>query len=121
MKHKVYYDEENKVMVLRVIGEYTLEDAEETTRVMEKITEEKGIQSLMADLTQTPPKLDKKVREMMREQAERYDLGKMALVITNPAVRMIGKIVISTMGSGDTTRFFKTDEEALAWLKGDGK
>ena len=119
MKHKVYYDEENKVLVLRVIGEYTIEDAEETTKVMEKITDEKGVQSFLADLTQTPPKLDKKVRQLMREQSERYNLGKMALVITNPAVRMIGKIVISTMGSGDSTGFFKTEEEALAWLKGE--
>jgi hypothetical protein len=46
-------------------------------------------------------------------------MQKFAMIVTNPAIWIIGKIVITTMRNARGSAFFRTEEEALHWLKGE--
>ncbi|MBD3286652.1 STAS/SEC14 domain-containing protein, partial [candidate division WOR-3 bacterium] len=45
-----------------------------------------------------------------------YD--KVAVVGASPGARMIAKVALAITGVSKISRFFKTEDEALAWLKG---
>ncbi|MBD3284764.1 hypothetical protein GF359_00345 [candidate division WOR-3 bacterium] len=120
MDHKIWYDEEMGVMVIKVVGNYTVDDVKESMNVMDRIMEKRERCPLIVDLREAPPTLDKKVRKMLKESQEGTEPVKTAMLTSNPAVRMMGKVVTSAMGRGKTTGFFKTMEEAKAWLNNGG-
>lgn len=109
MEHKVFYEEENEVVHIKVVGDFSVEDVTESTRQTEEIMIEKGNCPHIVDLRDAPPTLDKDVRRMLKEQVDRQEIAKTALIAINPAVRMTGK----------TSGFFKYPEGALDCLKGD--
>jgi hypothetical protein len=119
VKHELFFDEEKNVIVLRVKGSFNIQDAIETTDKMDELGKNKKRILVLADLREAPPNLDKDVRQLMKDLSKRMKMEKFAMIVTNPAVRIIGKIVIATMGNAKGSAFFKTEEEALQWLKGE--
>jgi hypothetical protein len=119
MKHELYYDGEKQVIVLRIKGEFKIDEARETLRMMEDLTGGMDSILVLTDMSEAPARLDRDVRELMKDITKKINIAKTALVMTNPAVRMVSKIVVSAMGNSDNSGFFKTEEEAMAWLKGE--
>ncbi|MBD3285310.1 hypothetical protein GF338_03135 [candidate division WOR-3 bacterium] len=66
-----------------------------------------------------PSSMSKEARKAYAEHTEIIKPEKVAMVGANPVARMVAKIALSIMGRSDITKFFKTEDEALAWLKGD--
>ncbi|NLI97725.1 STAS/SEC14 domain-containing protein [bacterium] len=119
MKHKLYYDEENKVLVLEIAGEYTYEDAKETVQITRDSYEEKSPYPLLVDLTNTSNNIGRDARKYLQDEVGRLGISRMALVVSNPVIRMTAKILASASGKTNESGFFKTRDEALAWLKGE--
>ncbi|MBN2379298.1 STAS/SEC14 domain-containing protein [candidate division WOR-3 bacterium] len=121
MRHHVYYDEENEVGVVEVIEEYTVQDADQTFDILDDLFKSKpeDYYYLLVDLTRAIQTLSGTVRKQIQRRSENLDLKRIAMVVTHPAPRMIGKMVVAVMGKSDSTSFFKKKEEALEWLKGD--
>ncbi|MBN2381010.1 hypothetical protein JXM67_14525 [candidate division WOR-3 bacterium] len=65
MKHKVAFDEELWAIVFTAHGEFRLEDTEVTTRMMQEIIDPRGDSSLLVDLRDSPPKVDKEMRKSL--------------------------------------------------------
>ena len=55
-------------------------------------------------------------RKIWNEWAENEKVGKIALIGLHPVARVIASFIMGTARKKDM-RFFKTKEEALAWLK----
>lgn len=121
MKHEFYFDEEKNIVVFRTKGGFNYEEGVEAVEMLEKMVKGKEDIRVLCDTRDFPAKLDKSVRRLMEDLPKRFKISKMAMIATNPAVRMIGKIVVATMGKDFSAGFFKTEEEALHWLKGDTK
>ncbi len=119
MKHEQYFDEENKVVVLRIKEEFNLEEAAETVKKMEQLTKCKESILVLTGITSAPPKLDREVREVLKNLPQEMNITKTALILTNPAVRMASRIIVSAMGNSDNANFFKTEKEALRWPRGE--
>ena len=119
MKHELYFDEEKNIIIFRTRGAFSYEDGVEAVEKLEKIVKGKENNLVLCDTTDFPAKLDKSVRRLQQDLPKRMKISKMAVIATNPAVRMIGRIVVATMGKGFSAGFFKTEEEALTWLKGE--
>ncbi len=117
MKHELYYDEEKNIIVFRTRGAFSYEDGVEAVEKLENIVKGKENNLVLCDTTDFPAKLDKSVRRLQQDLPKRMKISKMAVIATNPAVRMIGRVVVATMGKGFSAGFFKNEEEALAWLK----
>lgn len=119
VKHELYFDEKKHIIVFRTRGEFSYEDGVEAVERLEKIVEGKENNQVLCDITDFPAKLDKSVRRLQQDLPQRMRISKMAVIATNPAVRMIGRVVDATMGKGFSAGFFKNEEEALAWLRGE--
>lgn len=44
-------------------------------------------------------------------------VSKLAFIVTNPIIRMLAKTAMTTIDKNKVCKYFKTVEEALAWLK----
>jgi hypothetical protein len=121
MKHKLYYDEENEVVVMDVLGEFTFEEAKETMRLMRESFADKAPYPFLLDLEKMIGDLDRETRKLLQAEAGNVGITRMAMVVSNPMMRMTAKIVSSVIGKKNETSFFKTREEAIAWLKEDAR
>ena len=57
-----------------------------------------------------------KAREIAKQSFEKEKIGKIAMFGMHPVARVISSFVMGVINKGDM-RFFKTKEDALAWLK----
>jgi len=119
MKHKLYYDEENKVVALDVTGEFTLEEAQETMKLMRESFSDKAPYPFLLDLGKLTSDLERETRKHLQNEAGNVGIARMAMVVTSPMTRMTAKIVSAVIGKRNETGFFKTRQDALAWLKGE--
>ncbi|NLI97711.1 STAS/SEC14 domain-containing protein [bacterium] len=115
MNHELFFDEENDMIVLRVRGDFAMDDAVRCSEFIDKTLKERGSFNVLVDLSEATPSLDKEVRTMLKKQSQEDAVKKFAMVVTHPALRIIGKIATSSMSN---SKIFKTEEEALRWLKG---
>ncbi len=118
MKHKLYYDGKIKIVILEVSGEYTVEDARETIKLLSDSFTDKVPYPLLIDLSNLTGSLDKETRKLLQAGTTNIGASRVALAVANPIIRMTGKVIIAAMGKEDESGFFKTTEEAMAWLKG---
>lgn len=117
-KSKLWYDEENGVLWLEIFDKFETEDVgsffnsakgftpEQRRYLSVKISSERG---------QIIP--EKEGRQLLKKGAASLDLYKIAICGAKPAVRMFGRIAATALGRAKDTKFFATEEEAVAWLK----
>lgn len=75
----------------------------------------KGRTNFLIDLNRAG-KQSPEARKLWKEIAEHEKIGKVALFGLHPVARVLASFVMSITKKG-SQRFFKTKEEALAWLK----
>lgn len=119
MKHRVYYEQENGVLRVEIVGELMYEEASPIIHTIQKELAVREHGYILADMSRTPSfQLDRKTRKILQEEAVTLNLDKIAIVGANPVIRMLAKVLVTVIGRGKSSQFFKTDKEALAWLKG---
>lgn len=116
MNHELSFDNKQGLMIMRIKGDFTVDDAIRCGTFVEEVASENETYDVIVDLREATPNLDKDVRKMLKDQATRDDVRKFAMIVTHPALRIIGKIATSSMKNG---KIFKTENEALVWLKGE--
>lgn len=114
MNHELSFDNKQGLMIMRIKGDFTVDDAIRCGDFVEKVASENGTYDVIVDLREATPNLDKEVRKMLKDQAKRNDIGKFAMIVTHPALRIIGKIATSSMKNA---KIFKTEEDAVVWIK----
>ncbi|MBN2246782.1 MAG: STAS/SEC14 domain-containing protein [Candidatus Aminicenantes bacterium] len=121
MQHKVSYDEKNELVRIDVIGGIDEGDPEEMNQKFLKNVEGKPYKQLLIDLRESDPTGGHNER-----RKELYDavadagFEDVALFGTTSATRLVVKVIIKlgTMGKRKMNiEFFKTEEEAVNWLK----
>ena len=99
-----------------VIGEDTEEKALSVKECHIKLSNMiEGKLKLIVDLTHGG-KSSPEARKIFKELSELERTGKIALIGIHPVARVIASFVMGISKNKDM-RFFKTKEEALAWLK----
>lgn len=121
IRHKIYYDEQNSVARIEHYDTVNADDARRIVDAVAKLLEGKEHRYMMDDISRVSmAKLDKETRKEFAKAGERIQLEKIAMVGADPMTRMMSKVVVTLSGDAKRTKFFKTEKEALAWLKGDG-
>lgn len=116
MNVKVELEKPNIVFV-RLNGSLEEADVDEMYDKMEESVEKVGTINLLADMSKLagiPPKTREKIKNRGREFTDFKDI---ALFGAKPAVRVLGGLLLKMLpiGKGET-KFFKTEQEARAWL-----
>jgi len=122
MKHRVDYDEKQGVLYIRVVKDVSPEEFLEVNKLIMSMPEEKRRRILIDASDAVIPKWNRRMREAVFGGASATPPNTRTAVIgLSPALRVFSKAIINVAGKYSETKFFKTEEEALAWLKGDVK
>jgi len=120
LKHSIQYDSNSRTIILKIVGNFTVEDADEVIVKVNQLTGNNPESNVLADFTQSPNLvIDRETRRMIQNAALKYMFQKVAFVGVSPVTRMIAKVIIAVLGKIKESRFFKTEAEAIAWLKGE--
>lgn len=124
-KYELSYNDKDDVLCLRILGVVTGEDLRELMPLVQKMFEGKARRCALIDMSQTvqvdSKVMTKEMREAYKELTDLMDSDKSAIFGASPAVCMMAKIALAITKRSKSTRFFKTEEEALVWLKGGEK
>ena len=117
-ENRMYLGEDN-ILYITLVGEMDEKMAIafiEAVQRLENMVD--GKVNLFADINKAG-KQSPVARELYRERTETSEkLGKVAIFGLHPVARVLASFVMEISQKKDM-RFFKTKEEALAWLKGD--
>ena len=111
-----FYLGEDNILYVAVVGEQNERTATEMRKVANKLQNMvEGKVNFLIDLNKagTP---SSGARRIIKEMHEDEKLAKIAIFGLNPVARVIASFIMGVAKKKDQ-RFFKTKEEALAWLK----
>ena len=121
-EHKAEFDEEYRALVVTTAGLFKAENVAEFMKVLSEAYE--GLDSgrnMLFDVTYSSSKMmDKEARDALMEEFSKFGndgTDKVAVVGATPSVRMLSKVMMKVIGGAESTRFFKTREDALKWFK----
>jgi len=125
VKSEVWFDKEQEIVRMRFVGDITSEEYSRINReLLANIPSEKRKLQLV-DLTAcSAMKVDRKTRKEIAAEIKATEVAgtKAAIIGSSPVLRMLTKVFFAMRKEEDAkVRFCKTEEEALAWLKGDAK
>ena len=122
MKYKVWFDHEKDVLYIQTFDKLGKEEVYGIVNDVNKELKGKGPKQSIVDLTHgSSAMVDREARKTFREVGtpEAFASEKIAVFGASPTVRMLAKVILAITGVSKRTRFFKTEQEALAWLKGE--
>jgi hypothetical protein len=118
MNYEMRFDEENGVLLVKTLAMLEKADVEEIIPKVAEMLAGKEHRYILGDLSQNPSGLlSKDARNAFKENAEKLMVDKIAIIGANHSIRMIAKIALTIMGKSGIAKFFKTEEEAIKWLK----
>lgn len=122
-KYTISYDDKDDVLYLKIMGLMDAESLLELIPRYRKLLEGKPRRYILVDMSESVQMdtsiMTKEMRNSYKELLNEMNADKSAIFGASPALRMIARIAIAVTGKSDITQFFKTKEEALAWLKGE--
>lgn len=122
MKYKISYDKKNMIVKIEFYRNLEDNDVAGFSKDIELAIKGRSCAGAILDhgtlLDKSMPKMSRKARKEFGEIARRSGVKKLAMVAVPAIVKTISQ-TIGLLAKGDDvkTRFFKTEEDAVAWLK----
>lgn len=123
MINKVWLDEKNQVLRQKLIGDALLTEAPEYFAQVSKLMARLPRRLAIVDLSEADARriLNRKAREYIARYSTPVRYERVAYINTAPSLRILAKIIkeVSTSKFYDQgeIEFFKSEDQALAWLK----
>jgi hypothetical protein len=117
MEHKAWYDEENDLLRVKVIGPYYTQDAIDLGKIGEKLLDGRARRQLIVDLKDSTTMESRETRKVQSRVLEELGITDVAYVGATAAVRIVAKVLMKIGSLNAAANFFKTDDQALIWLK----
>ena len=116
---KIWYDSNLDTLRIKNYYPLTKEDVSKLLPLANKMLEDKKHRCFLVDLSEVPLEkmIDKESRQAIRGYGDNKDFDKIAVFGASPIARMIAKVMISVAGSSGSTRFFKSEDEAVGWIR----
>jgi hypothetical protein len=120
MKHELLFNDKLNTFFLRLVDEITPEDYIAINEFYKTLKEPKP-QKVLIDITRTKMTTwkawDRKTRDKVNASILPFPSGtRVAVVGATPVSRMVLKVALGVYKAIKTSRFFKTEDEALGWL-----
>ena len=116
-RYKIWWDDEGKMIRVIVCGVMSGGLTEKMIEDTKKIIEQRGGKiNCLADLSGITKSLASS-RKVARESMRNLLFNKVALVGVPVLISAIAGFVFRAAGKNETLKFFKTEREALEWLK----
>ncbi|MBN2380573.1 STAS/SEC14 domain-containing protein [candidate division WOR-3 bacterium] len=118
MKYKVQYKKDHQMIDLKVFDSLTKDEAYVLIDIIEQLIAGKHCYGMLVDLSKDKAKkgMSKEVRQAFKDSTDKVELKKVCVIGAKSVTRMTAKIMLGLMGN-TSTRFCKSREEAIEWLK----
>jgi hypothetical protein len=117
MTHKIYYDQENEIVVIEFAADFLLKEVEPMFKNVMELLEGKPYRQLLTVLTGKHTVENRETREATNRALTQTKISEVAFVGGSAASRMLARVLIKTgiiKVSGD---FFSSRADAINWLK----
>ena len=116
MAFELLYDNQNNIVHLSVIGEYTADDAREFNNRTKEYLIGQDYRQLLVNLSKADVMAGTVARKTQAEGLRELNITHMAMIHAKPFVRMMGKVLVKLTNSSVESRFFNSEDEAFQWL-----
>jgi len=117
MDHELKYDEENEVVVLSSNANLKLIDIEPLSDNLKILLDGKRYRQLISIISDVYVVENRETREALADALSKLNLSEVAFVGGSAYNRIMAKVLIKTGIVKLNGDFFKTNEEAIKWLK----
>lgn len=118
----MWFDEKNEALHLSFTEVWDENDVPELFKRIRAHFEGRKERNIVGDLSHAAPQsYSRQMRKMVAEEAAALSLDKVAILGANNVLRMMAKILLAVIGNkwSAETKFFDSEADALAWIKGD--
>lgn len=122
MKYKIHFDEEYEIVRIEFYHNLGDDDTSGFAKELESVLKGRNCIGAILDhgtlQDKGLPKMSRKARREFGEIAAKSGVKKLAMVAVPAIVKTVSNTIgILAKGNDVKTKFFKTEAEALAWLK----
>ena len=117
MKHEVWWDEENSCARMKLVGEFAAEDASRIHEQVAAMFEARSRRRILIDHRLSPNPPGRESRAVLQDRVGKLEVEKIAFYGLTNLNRVVAKIVVAVIRKKDSTRFFKTEAEAIIWIR----
>ena len=115
-KSKVWWDDQEKIIRVNVIGDVNINSAKDLMRDIRKLAETKSGKVLILNDMSGAGRPDSAARKYMMEATQPEKIEKMAYFGADLMASVVVPFIMRTRGVKNV-RFFSSEEKALKWLK----
>ena len=117
MEHKIWYDDELKVVQIKIIGEYKSEETRLHGKKCIELLEGKPYRQMIVDLSEFDKMESRETRTVSNEMLNKAGITDVAYVGANAASRMIAKVLMKLGSLKAASDFFKDFKSAKQWIE----
>ena len=117
MEHKTWYDEQHGILRLQVVGEYSSQEARDLGKTWNELLQGKPYRQLVVDLSQAGRMESRETRKIQNDCLKEAEITDIVFVGASSATRMIAKVLVKLSSLNAYTEFFRTNDEAIKWIK----
>lgn len=116
MKHRVWLDEANGVLWIRLVGFCDRGDLHAVSNKCKEMLSDRNSGKGVIDLSAINCFPDEEDREQLVNGTLAAGLKKVAVIGSKPQVRVVARAILDLLGSHAQTNFFQDEQNALSWL-----
>lgn len=117
MNHQVRWDDKNACVRFRLVGEIEPHEAAQALTEVISIFEGKPARWLLVDHRDSQRAISTETRAVLKQYAPQVNPDKIAFIGMSNLNRIVAKIIVAIIGKSGHTKFFITEDEALAWFQ----
>ncbi len=117
MEHKIWFDEEQQLLHLKIKGEFTTEEALYFGKKYIELLEGKQHRQIIVDLREGGSMESRETRSITNDMLNKAGITDVAYVGANAASRMIAKVLMKLGSLKAESDFFKEFNDAFAWIE----
>jgi hypothetical protein len=117
MEHKIWYDEEKKVIYLQVKGDLNSDETLVLGKTCVQLLEGKPYRQMIVDLQGFKNMESRETRSVSNRMLNQAGITDVAYVGASSAARMIAKVLMKLGSLKAASDFFKGFDEANKWIE----
>jgi len=117
MEHKIWFDEEQQLLHLKIKGEFTTEEALYFGKKYIELLDGKPYRQIIVDLREGGNMESRETRSITNDMLNKAGITDVAYVGANAASRMIAKVLMKLGSLKAESDFFKEFNDAFKWIE----
>lgn len=117
MKHTITFDEDNQLVLQKIIGFFKTDEAKQFGNLYNELLQGKQYRQLIVDLRDAGKMENRETRSVTNEMLNEAQITDVAFVGATAPIRMIAKVLMKLGSLKAESTFVKDIDEAISWIE----